>query len=263
MRTLKFMQEQGVLLALREEEGQVGKLAREAYHDLMNPKVLAGMKALENREEVDMDCTRLLRVPRVNAAMACAIAAFSCSGPNIVPSSSIAPPRTVITDPQRFASLGARCNASGIEICFDAVDQNCDGAVDEGCGVPDGALQLIAAWPIADADVDLEVIDPHGELASIVRSTSLGLVKDRDCPKAPDECGGQNVEVVYLDAVQVPAGRYVVTLRLKRARAPAVPVTVRLGGHIGSEAVSGSWTLTRDVPAAQFEILRIEPGAGR
>jgi HEAT repeat protein len=47
IRTLKFMQEQGVLLALREEEGPVGKLAREAYHDLMNPKVLVGMKALE------------------------------------------------------------------------------------------------------------------------------------------------------------------------------------------------------------------------
>jgi HEAT repeat protein len=42
LRTLEFMQEQGVLLALREEEGAVGKLAREAYHRLMNPKVAAG-----------------------------------------------------------------------------------------------------------------------------------------------------------------------------------------------------------------------------
>ena len=42
LRTLEFMQEQGVLLALREEEGAVGKLAREAYHRLMNPKVVAG-----------------------------------------------------------------------------------------------------------------------------------------------------------------------------------------------------------------------------
>jgi HEAT repeat protein len=46
IRTLKFMQEQGVLLALREEEGPVGKMAREAYHELMNPKVLAGVKDL-------------------------------------------------------------------------------------------------------------------------------------------------------------------------------------------------------------------------
>ena len=42
LRTLEFMQEQGVLLALRDEEGATGKLAREAYHRLMNPKVAAG-----------------------------------------------------------------------------------------------------------------------------------------------------------------------------------------------------------------------------
>ena len=51
IRTLKFMQEQGVLLALREEEGAVGKMAREAYHELMNPKVLEGMKALETEKK--------------------------------------------------------------------------------------------------------------------------------------------------------------------------------------------------------------------
>lgn len=48
IRTLKFMKEQGVLLALRDEEGVTGKLAREAYHDLMNPKVLQGVKAIED-----------------------------------------------------------------------------------------------------------------------------------------------------------------------------------------------------------------------
>ena len=42
IRALKFMKEQGSLLALREEKGETGKLAREAYHELMNPKVVAG-----------------------------------------------------------------------------------------------------------------------------------------------------------------------------------------------------------------------------
>lgn len=42
IRTLEFMQEQGVLLALRDEEGPTGQLAREAYHRLLNPKVVAG-----------------------------------------------------------------------------------------------------------------------------------------------------------------------------------------------------------------------------
>jgi HEAT repeat protein len=50
LRTLKFMKEQGVLLALRDEEGPVGKMARETYHELMNPKVLEGVKDLGTDE---------------------------------------------------------------------------------------------------------------------------------------------------------------------------------------------------------------------
>lgn len=37
--TLKFMKEQGVLLALREEKGELGDLAHDAYHRLMNPRL--------------------------------------------------------------------------------------------------------------------------------------------------------------------------------------------------------------------------------
>lgn len=39
--TLKFMKEQGSLLALRDEEGDLGKRARKAYHELMNPRLIA------------------------------------------------------------------------------------------------------------------------------------------------------------------------------------------------------------------------------
>ncbi|HEX2871196.1 MAG TPA: HEAT repeat domain-containing protein [Polyangiaceae bacterium] len=40
IRALKFMKEQGVLLALRDESGPSGELARAAYFELMNPKVV-------------------------------------------------------------------------------------------------------------------------------------------------------------------------------------------------------------------------------
>ncbi|HEY8943632.1 MAG TPA: HEAT repeat domain-containing protein [Polyangiaceae bacterium] len=43
IRTLKFMKEQGVLLALRGEQGPVGQLARDAYFELMNPKLVTGV----------------------------------------------------------------------------------------------------------------------------------------------------------------------------------------------------------------------------
>jgi HEAT repeat protein len=48
IRTLKFMKEQGVLLALRDEPGKTGELAAEAYHDLMNPKVVTDVKIPES-----------------------------------------------------------------------------------------------------------------------------------------------------------------------------------------------------------------------
>lgn len=45
IRALKFMKEQGVLLALRDASGPAGQLARAAYFELMNPKVvLDGVK---------------------------------------------------------------------------------------------------------------------------------------------------------------------------------------------------------------------------
>jgi len=39
IRALSFMKEQGVLLALRDEQGPTGELAKAAYFELMNPKV--------------------------------------------------------------------------------------------------------------------------------------------------------------------------------------------------------------------------------
>jgi HEAT repeat protein len=48
--TLRFMKEQGVLLALRDKEGEVGKLASEAYHLLMNPKAVRGVISTKDED---------------------------------------------------------------------------------------------------------------------------------------------------------------------------------------------------------------------
>lgn len=50
IRTLKFMKEQGVLLALRDASGETGKLASEAYHELMNPKAVTGVKQIDDEK---------------------------------------------------------------------------------------------------------------------------------------------------------------------------------------------------------------------
>ncbi len=42
IQTLRFMKEQGSLMALRDEPGETGQLASKAFFELMNPKVVLG-----------------------------------------------------------------------------------------------------------------------------------------------------------------------------------------------------------------------------
>ena len=42
IQTLKFMKEQGSLMALRDEQGETGQLANRAFFELMNPKIVLG-----------------------------------------------------------------------------------------------------------------------------------------------------------------------------------------------------------------------------
>ena len=50
IRALKFMSEQGVLLALRDERGPAGEQARAAYFELMNPKVVTGVNIPDEKK---------------------------------------------------------------------------------------------------------------------------------------------------------------------------------------------------------------------
>jgi HEAT repeat protein len=49
--TLLFMQEQGALLALRDEKGPLGALAADAYHRLLNPAVVIGARDFKSEEQ--------------------------------------------------------------------------------------------------------------------------------------------------------------------------------------------------------------------
>jgi HEAT repeat protein len=51
VKTLKFLKEQGVLMALRDVSGDVGKAAEEAVFEIVNPKVLQGVKPAEPDEK--------------------------------------------------------------------------------------------------------------------------------------------------------------------------------------------------------------------
>jgi hypothetical protein len=132
--------------------------------------------------------------------------------------------------------LETACTPSGVEACFDALDNNCNGVIDEGCGLHTGILQFTIAWEEAAADVDLNVYDTSGELARVGEATMGGLLKDRDCPRQNGECQGQNVENVYLSEGDPKRGRYRVVVRLDKLNDATAPVKVRLGVRVGQRS---------------------------
>ncbi|HET9958062.1 MAG TPA: MopE-related protein [Polyangiaceae bacterium] len=148
------------------------------------------------------------------------------------------------------------CVSTAPERCFDARDNNCNGIIDEGCGVETGAVQFVIAWDAARADVDLQVIDPAGELVEVGRPVASGLVKSRDCPGRNNECRGRNFENVYLEAATAPRGRYLVRVVLEQLGGEPPPVRVDFGARVGPRTYGREVLLSRvDVPfEAEFSL---------
>jgi len=145
--------------------------------------------------------------------------------------------------PPAGAALETACTPTGVELCFNGRDDNCNGAIDEGCGVHTGILQFTAAWDAPTADVDLDVTDPMGELAQRASEpTAGGLRKDRDCPR---DCRGQNSENVFLAETTTPApGKYRVALRLDKLNGATAPIRVQFAARVGPRAFSATVELS-------------------
>lgn len=131
------------------------------------------------------------------------------------------------------APLPATCVPTGPENCFDARDDNCNGVIDEGCGLATGILQFVVAWGDAPADVDLLVTEPGGAtVGESVRRSPAGLRLDKDCP-GEEGCHDQNVENVVFEGGDPPRGTYRVEVRLVDLRGAAPPISVRVAARVG------------------------------
>jgi hypothetical protein len=133
-------------------------------------------------------------------------------------------------------TLVEACTPTGPEICFNAVDDNCNGVIDEGCGLATGPLQFTIAWGDNPADVDLRVTDPSGEFVDANHPTNGAerLRLDRDCPK--DACYGQNIDNVLWAGLDPPRGTYQVDIILSELHGATLPVPVRFGARVGSRS---------------------------
>ncbi len=147
-------------------------------------------------------------------------------------------------------ALESTCVTTGPEICFDGIDNNCNGLLEEGCGVASGKIQIAAAWTEDRADVDLLVTDPNGELARPGASTAAGMTKDRDCGGADKSCAGRSMENVFLQQDVDPVkGTYKVVVRLEKSNGAALPVRVHLGARVGPRV----YGLTTELGAQEEE----------
>jgi hypothetical protein len=127
------------------------------------------------------------------------------------------------------------CVPVSYEVCSNALDDNCNGALEEGCGTPAGVVQFMIAWDAPRADVDLHVIDPNGELIEAGRLSKSGLLKGRDCPGRRQECAGTNLENVFLDGTKAPTrGTYKVSVALESLAGDEPPIWVTLSLRLGS-----------------------------
>jgi hypothetical protein len=141
----------------------------------------------------------------------------------------------------------AGCTPTGPELCFNANDDNCNGIIDEGCGIATGVLQFVVAWGDSPADIDLSVVDPNG--ARITKATpnpTSGLQSEKNCPD--DGCHQQNAENIYFDGNEPLRGRYLVEVKLVDPRGAELPVKAHFSARVGSR----TWAMD----------LALSPGPG-
>ena len=130
---------------------------------------------------------------------------------------------------------------SGAEEACNALDDNCDGVIDEGCGVGSGLIQVTATWN-SGADIDLYVIDPNEEVLSFQRRRALsGGHLDYD---ARGECrDGQRHDRLEnaVWATEAPRGTYKVRLHyLFECDSGAGLTTATVSVAVAGQVV-GSW----------------------
>jgi len=189
-----------------------------------------------------------------------ALLVSACGPARIAVEPTSEPPKVVAMNllSREGVPLESACVSAGPERCFDAIDDNCNGVIDEGCGIGTGLLQFTLAWGDSAADVDLVLTEPRGgKVFEGNRTSRTGFRLDRDCP-GEDGCHGQNIENIYFESGDPPRGKYTLEVKLSDLRGAETPVKVRLGARVGGQVFGAQMELlpgsTTDKKTFTFEI---------
>ncbi len=151
---------------------------------------------------------------------------------------------------------GAPETCTSREVC-DAIDDDCDGRVDEGCGYGDARFQVTASWR-ADVDIDLFVRTPAGDVLGPPRpETASRLRLDHRGAGACDlETTHQRIEDAVPASELPPPGEYVVSLHyFTECFTGSGPIRVRVTAAVDGETLSARADL---VPGQHLDVLTFE-----